>query len=211
MEQDTSLYKTPTSQPANKESRTGLNQIFGAIKSRVCKDFMALPFLTAWSLLICLLLENISNEKVNSFLVSTFGEGIGLRTIWGLLILALLITGLAWIIRPKAGKFVYTIFLAPVKAARSTCVTTIAFFLGLIIAIAITNGMSKAADLLPALGILCASWIALNCTECLVSEASNNREEEYRKFFIPSGIVLVLGSCYVLYFFYNQIKSGAIT
>ncbi len=211
MEQDTSVYKTTTSQSANKKDRTESIQIFEAVKSRIFTDFMALPFLTAWSLLICLLLENIRDEKVNVFLVNTFGEGIGTRTIWGLLILALLITGLAWIIRPKPGKFVYTIFLAPVRAARSTCVTTIAFFLGLIIATAIINGLSKAADLLPALGILCISWIVLNCTECLASEASNNREKQYRIFYIALGIGLVLGSCYVLYFFYNQIKSGAIT
>lgn len=210
MEQDTSLQKTPISQPENKESRIGFNQIFGVIKSRAREDFMALPFLTAWSLLICMLLENIPDEKVNSFLVNTFGEGIGTRTIWSLLILALLVTGLAWIIRPETGKFLYTIFLAPVKAARSTCVTTIAFFLGLIIATGFTNGLSKATGLLPALAMLCIPWILLNLTECLISEASSNREKEYRKILIFLGIVFVLGSCCMLYVFYDQIKSGTI-
>jgi hypothetical protein len=182
-----------------------------AIKSRVITDLTAIPFLTMWSLLICLLLEKIPDEKVNTFLANTFSEGIGTRTIFVLLILTMMVTGLSWIFRPKYGSFAYSCLLAPVNAARSTCITTIAFSLGLIIATIITNGLSKAEEMLPTLGLFCLSWFLLHCTETLASEASCNREVQYRKICIALGIGLVSGSLFILYTFYKQIESGSIT
>lgn len=210
MEQDTSRCKTPNSQPKKTENLTGSDAMLAAIKSRIFADVMALPFLTVWSLIICLLLDNIVDEKVNTFLADTFSEGIGTRTILSLLLLACIVSGLSWIVRPKSGSLVCKIFLAPVNAARSTCITTFAFFLGLIIATAITR-LSKAQEMLPTLGIFFLLWVLLNCTEALASEASCNREAKYSKFCIVFGILLVACTLWMMYTFYNQIRAGSFT
>lgn len=178
--------------------------------SRLAKDFAPLPFLAAWSLFICILFDKMQAQNINSFLVSTFEEGIGLRTTLSLLVLTMFVAGLAWIIRPEGNGIVSRIFLAPVEAARSTCITTIAFGVGLIIAAAITHGSAMVKQLLPSLGTLFSLWFLLNCVECLISEASNNREKQYRLYCIFAGVIFVLCSFYTVYRLYVDIKAGTI-
>ena len=178
------------------------------VKNRVSSDILPVPFLFAWSTLICLLLENAPSDKIGSFLQSTFGEGIGLKTIIVMLILSSLLAGLAWLIRPAPGNIIYKMLLAPAGAARSVCITTFAFVMGLAFAIAITNGINEAKSLGKSLAFLVFLWIALNLLETLACEASNNREKKYKWDCIALGLILVFGCLLMMCFLYKEIQSG---
>ena len=210
MLKDATPIKPAPPEAPNKEINE-LKRIGRVIKERVCTDILAMPFLIVWSFLICMLLETATDKKMGAFFKSTFEEGVALRTIICLLVLSMIVAGLAWIVRPAPKRFWYNVLLAPIGSARSACITTIAFILGLIIAIAVTSGTTQATDLMWVPGILGIFWLLLNAIECVASEASNNREKQYRWICVGLGLFLVLGSCYILYKVYALIQSGALT
>lgn len=180
------------------------------IKKRVCDDIMSVPFLLVWSILICLLLEYASGDKVNAFLKSTFDEGVGLKTIIGMLVLSFFLTGMAWLIRPERDSTFYKMLLAPARAARSVCMTTLAFVLGLAFAIAITNGLAHAINMAGSLGLLGMLWLMLNFLEALSSDASNHREKQYKWCCIVLGVAMMLSGLALVYSMYCQINSGLL-
>jgi hypothetical protein len=193
----------------NKEI-TQVKHYASVAKKRICDDLTSLPFLFIWSTLICLMLDRATDEKVNAYLEETFNEGIGLRTILGMLMLSMLLTGVAWLIRPARDNLLYKLLLAPVGAARSACMTTLAFVMGLTFAIAITPDLDRAGGMLASLGILVALWLMLNALEVLATEASNNREKEYKWACIALGALITLGGLAIVYLLYCQIQSGHV-
>lgn len=180
------------------------------IKKRVCDDIMSVPFLLFWSILICLLLEYAPGDKLSAFFKSTFDEGIGLNTIIGMLVLSFFLTGLAWLIRPEQDSKFYKMLLAPARAARAVCMTTIAFVLGLACAIAIAHEFAQAINLAGSLGGLGMLWLMLNFLEALSSDASNHREKEYKWRCIVLGVVMILSGFVLVYAMYCQINSSLI-
>jgi len=180
------------------------------IKKRICDDIMSVPFLFAWSILICLLLEYASGDKVNAFLKSTFDEGVGLKTTIGMLVLSFFLTGMAWLFRPERGSKFSKMLLAPTGAARAVCMTTLAFILGLACAITITNGFAHAINLAGSLGLLGVLWLMLNFLEALTSDASNHRETQYKWRCFVLGVFMMLSGVILVYFMYYQINSGLL-
>lgn len=177
---------------------------------RAQEDWLSMPIFIVWSAIISVFIEaSTTNENINDFFVNVLGEGIALKSIPTLFVIALLPAGLA-LVRPLTpGGAWEQIFCAPARLGRGMSITTLAFMLGTLPAYWWSAGFDAAMKGLavPLLGSL-LMWVVLFVQHFLIVNANTLINGSHATFFRVLGKVLIAGCVAGSVLLYFQILDG---
>lgn len=181
-----------------------------AALTRIYTDWLSMPVFIVWSAIISTMIELSSDEKTNDFFVSVLGEGIALKSIATLFVIALLPAGVALLRPPKQEGNWIKILSAPTKLGRGMSMTTLAFMLGVIPAYWYSEGFFSAiSGLTLPISFVAIMWLILFVGDYLIVNARELRSGSDDTLFKILGCALIitwLTACGLLYW---QITSGA--
>lgn len=169
-----------------------------------------MPVFILWSAIISVLIEvSTTNENINDFFVNVLGEGIALKSILTLFVIALFPAGLA-LVRPLTpGGTWEQIFCAPSRLGRGMSITTLAFMLGALPVYCWSAGFDAAIKGLavPLLGSL-LMWVVLFVQHTLIVNSSTLINGSHATFFWVLGWLLIPGCVAGSILLYFQILDG---
>ncbi|WP_023629777.1 hypothetical protein [Pseudomonas soli] len=178
-----------------------------ALLKRALDDGLSMPVFIAWSLLLSTIIEASGKEQIQTFFVNVFEEGIALKSIIALSIIALLTTGVAIIFCPSPGGKWEHILCSPSRLGRGMSATTLAFMIGTLPVLWFTQEWQTLINLmiLP-LGCTTLFWIIFSAGDFVIYNASHLREETLFRVFKWALPIIFLVTCSL---FYLQIIGGA--
>ncbi|VVQ06496.1 hypothetical protein PS910_04371 [Pseudomonas fluorescens] len=189
---------TPTTMPATQKAW-----------KRALGDWLSTPVFIGWSAIISFFIEFSTDENINHFFVNLLGEGIALKSIITLFVIALLPSGLALVRPPAPGGKWEEVLCAPTRLGRSMSITTMAFMLGTLPAYWYSSGLATAVNgLAPLIGAVLAMWLVLFAQDSLIVNASKLRSGSETTLFSILGKCLIAGCVVGSVLLYFQILDG---
>lgn len=176
---------------------------------RALGDWLSMPVFIAWSTIVSFFVELSTNENINDFFVNVLGEGIALKSIITLFVIALLPAGMALVRPPAPGGKWEQILCAPTRLGRAMSITTTAFMLGALPAYWYSSGLAAAlSGLALPLGGALGMWVVLFALDALIVNARKLRTGSETTLFGILGKCLIAGCVAGSILLYFQILDG---